>query len=398
MAAATSEHCPGMGPNASWHRQRSPSSSSVSSGSSSTPPGALPLRPLAELDKEEYATAIKHYVWQCYSRAAMLRRRAGGPAGPAASLAHLLARQDRRVAGAAALASVPEGQRAQQVASKSAKMIGADLEARGKCARCAFLRTYCICAQLGALAEEVARLGVEARVRFVVWMHVRERKRASNTGKLLEQLMPGSTVLFHSVPADLDRFRELVAGRGAFVLFPSADAIPAAALVARRAAAVQHSEPAVQGAEEREGGGSAAADALAAAPAPLLAVLVDGTWRQARRMHKHLEDLPRVALAPRAASEFQWRRQSQEDRISTVEAAALLLEDLCEPPEAARALRLGLRHINEALERQCHYDTLDLSSLPQRSARRRMPPHRLLKRVLQPEQSGAPSSDRTAGL
>merc|ERR1712046_73682 len=84
---------------------------------------------------------------------------------------------------------------------------------------------------------------------------------------------------------------------------------------------------------------------------PLIAVVVDGTWRQAKRMHRDLEALPHVKLSPCSLSEFHWRRQSQEGRISTVEAAALLLEEF---GDASEGIPLLLRHalgvLNRALE------------------------------------------------
>jgi len=98
-------------------------------------------------------------------------------------------------------------------------------------------------------------------------------------------------------------------------------------------------------------------------------------------MHRALEGLPHVALASCGFSEFHWRRQSQEGRISTVEAAALLLEELGEAPEGAPAiLRRSLQELNGALERQCHYDTFVAGPAPpepsarkQAALRRRMP-------------------------
>merc|ERR1711971_1216494 len=93
--------------------------------------------------------------------------------------------------------------------------------------------------------------------------------------------------------------------------------------------------------------------------APLLAVLVDGTWRQARRMHRSLDTLPHVKLQPRQLSDFHWRRQTREDRISTVEAAALLLEALGESESGAPAVLMkALLGLNSALVRQSHYDTM----------------------------------------
>merc|ERR1712050_154125 len=79
---------------------------------------------------------------------------------------------------------------------------------------------------------------------------------------------------------------------------------------------------------------------------PLLVVLVDGTWRQALRMHRALDGLPHIQLTLLGTSKFHWRRQSEEGRISTVEAAASLLEELggiCDG--AAVALRKSLSEL-----------------------------------------------------
>lgn len=236
-------------------------------------------------------------------------------------------------------------QRAIAIAVKS--RVNSDLKERGKCEGCMLQTAYCICSRLKALRDTTAELGVGARVRFVVWMHWKERKRASNTGKLLESLLPGSEVLMHGVPEDMARFQELRAAAGGrvFVLFPSTDALPVDAALAQA---------------------EAPSESPAHVTAPALAILIDGTWSQARRMRKtpELEGIGDVALAPTTRSEFHWRRQSVEGRISTLEAAALLLEDMGEPAAVPQALRFALAALCDALERQCHYDTLAECDLP----------------------------------
>merc|ERR1712012_22102 len=87
----------------------------------------------------------------------------------------------------------------------------------------------------------------------------------------------------------------------------------------------------------------------------VLAVLVDGTWHEAKRMHKCLETLPHISLTSCNRSELLWRKQSMEGRVSTVEAAACLLEELGEAPEVSAALRSALAVLSEALEKQAHY-------------------------------------------
>ena len=60
-------------------------------------------------------------------------------------------------------------------------------------------------------------------------------------------------------------------------------------------------------------------------------------------------------------SKFHWRRQSQEGRISTVEAAALVLEELGQSGDGD-ALRNALAILMDALGRQCHHDSWRLKT------------------------------------
>merc|ERR1712032_1311719 len=200
--------------------------------------------------------------------------------------------------------------RAQAVAAARAQSCASELREWGRCDTCALKQSYCICRHLGKLAAEISATGVGNRVRFVVWMHVYERQRASNTGKLVEVLLPGSEVLLHNVEQDVARLRRLIAaadGR-AFVLFPSPDAVSLTDFLfgmAKRGSETSRllsaAAPGITG-DSMFGSGS---------PQPLLAVLVDGTWGQAKRMWRYLPELPHVALSTRGHSEFHWRRQSE---------------------------------------------------------------------------------------
>jgi len=192
-------------------------------------------------------------------------------------------------------------------------------------------------------------------VRFALLIHVSELGRASNTGKLLSSVLPdGCDVFLHGVPADVERLDALVkACKGnAFILYPSADAVPVAAMV--ESSLMISDEPSLPQHEQ--------------SPSSLLVVLIDGTWHQAKRMHKTLTGIPHVALAPEGQiSQFSWRRQSESGRVTTAEAAALLLEELarhCPHPEvdgrlSAEALREALALLDGALQQQSHYSKVN---------------------------------------
>jgi len=283
----------------------------------------------------EDAAALAHY-------AALQRRR--GAMADAAKRKLLSGDEIDDTMVAALLSQVPPWERASCIAEFKLASFSFIMRSQGKCDRCMFQEAYCICGQLATLAAEPSVQRAACRVRFVVWMHQLERGRASNTGKLLEHLFPGSIVLFAEAASHAERLRQIVAqssGR-VVVLFPSANAVS----VEEASRMLACTAPIDIKTNDEDSG-----------PPPLVAVLVDGTWSQAKRMHRDLEDLPHVALAPSGRSEFHWRRQSQEGRISTVEAAALFLEELGEEPEGApKMLRCALHELIGALERQCHYD------------------------------------------
>lgn len=255
----------------------------------------------------------------------------------------------------ASLLELPPEQRMQALAELRAQSVASEMRAEGKCERCMMQDKYCICCAIAKILQPLPRdsRGRACAVRFVVWMHHKERRRASNTGKLLQLVLPEcAEVLTHGVAADEARLQELArqsAGR-TFVLFPSEDAVTAAEAFGTSAP----TKPAAEG------------------ESTPVAVLIDGTWNQAQRMHKHFQDLPHVMVTPTAASQFHWRRQSQEDRISTVEAAALLLEEIGDAQDASEALRRGLAELMDALGRQCHHDTLTAQMLPEPTGKKKL--------------------------
>eukprot|EP00913_Durusdinium_trenchii_P017575 g16516.t1 len=115
-------------------------------------------------------------------------------------------------------------------------------------------------------------------------------------------------ILIDGVPEDDQKLQELILGRRAFVLYPSEDAVP-------------------------------------------------------------IPHMQHVVVFPEGQSQFHWRRQSQEGRISTIEAAALVLEELGElnTEHLLRALEL----LMDALGRQCHHDTLFQHALPKPTGKKK---------------------------
>ncbi len=169
-------------------------------------------------------------------------------------------------------------------------------ELPGRCPRCYLKREYCLCAEVRPVAT---------RTEVVVVRHQREGWKSTGTARIAALALPGLTCLEYgedTQPAQAALGPALL--EGAAVLFPA--------------------EP------------PAAWDA---ATVKRLVVL-DGTWRQTRRMFKRLpalHPLPRLTLPPQGRPVLRLRVSAFEDGRSTLEAIADALQ-LLEGPEVAAPL------------------------------------------------------------
>ena len=135
------------------------------------------------------------------------------------------------------------------------------------------------------------------KTRVVVVMHRREAITSSNTGRLAARVLEGASV---RVRGDLPEPGPLPEGRR-LVLFPQV------------------------GARLLEG-----ADADPAR-GPLVLLVPDGTWSQARRLLRRDDDLQGaepVTLPPTAPSRYRLRRHVREGGLCTLEAIAQALSVL----------------------------------------------------------------------
>jgi DTW domain-containing protein len=188
----------------------------------------------------------------------------------------------------------------------------------GRCPRCALQLPVCACELLVPLP---------IRTRFVVLRHAREAPKSSNTARWAALLVPGCELLQWSGRPDAGRLAGLGA-RGDWLLFPDAAAVVAPA---------------------------------AKAPPPERVVVLDGTWRQVRRMLRSLpalQALPRFSVAPRP-ERVGLRAAPTPSHLSTLgaisgavsllesEALALVL-DSWHRELVARALRARGRRLPEA--------------------------------------------------
>jgi DTW domain-containing protein len=172
-----------------------------------------------------------------------------------------------------------------------------------RCSRCRLHQTLCICALIPR---------IETRTRLVVFVHRREHKKPTNTGRLATLCLPNSEVVVRgeATPGLLAFPPE--PGRLQLLLFPDEGATPLAG--------------------------------LATPDRPVTLVVPDGNWRQAARMRKRipgLSDLTCVSLPGDRPSPYPLRSETHPQGLSTLEAIARAM-GILEGQEVQRALERAL--------------------------------------------------------
>ncbi|MBA3500208.1 MAG: DTW domain-containing protein [Myxococcota bacterium] len=148
-----------------------------------------------------------------------------------------------------------------------------------RCERC--LLQHCLCAEIPT---------VTTQTRVVIVRHHDEVTRASNTGRLAHLALPNSELVDHDGPSGAARLPAL---EGMWLVFP-AGPVAEAPLV----------------------------------PAPRAIVVLDGTWRQARRMYRKLDGLrglPMLRLPDAPMPSARLRNSPGPGQVSTIEAIARAL-------------------------------------------------------------------------
>jgi DTW domain-containing protein YfiP len=151
----------------------------------------------------------------------------------------------------------------------------------GRCPRCWIRHEFCLCAEIPQ---------IPTRTRVVIVRHAREADKSTGTARIAGLALPNSAMIDFGEESALVDEEVKPFAEGAWLLFP---------------------------AEE----GTAP---LPPTP-PSCLIVIDGTWRQTRRMLKKLPSLvgvPRMPLPPKGEAPLRLRESTSADNRSTLEAIA----------------------------------------------------------------------------
>lgn len=158
-----------------------------------------------------------------------------------------------------------------------------------KCAHCRIYRPLCLCGDIVPLILDT---------RVTLYMHWRERLRATNTGWLACLALPNSEIRLRGAREQELRPAEPAPLKNALLLFPSKDAV------------------------------ELTPEWLARQPRPVTLVVPDGSWNQAKKVpyrESELAGVANVKLPVGAPSCYRLRRSPHVQNLSTLEAIARAL-------------------------------------------------------------------------
>ena len=170
-----------------------------------------------------------------------------------------------------------------------------------RCDLCFMRKEICLCEAIASARAEL--LSFEApnklRTRVVVLMHHRERLLTTNTGRLVQQIIPNSDIRIRGLPNETTDTEGLVGEGGhTFLMYPSDTA--------------RILDP----------------DWTRSLKGPVTLIVPDGSWRQASKVAKRepsLQSVPHVTLPLGEPSLYQLRHEHKLGGLATLEAVARAL-------------------------------------------------------------------------
>jgi len=168
-----------------------------------------------------------------------------------------------------------------------------------RCEKCLMAIGYCLCAH-----QTPTELTSNNEVHFCLLMHKEESYKPSNTGRLIEHILPEYThrYYWHRTEPDPDFLAVIKNVRfQPYIIFPG-DRGGYEDRVVTKANRENNKIP--------------------------LFIILDGSWRQAGRMFrlsKYLQDIPVLPLNTQRHSEYKLRKAPDEFHLCTVEVAIELL-------------------------------------------------------------------------
>ena len=162
-----------------------------------------------------------------------------------------------------------------------------------RCPGCQLPKHLCICSLLPYL---------NTKATFWVLMHPFEYGKPTNTGRIIQDCIPQTKIIFwERTTPDFDLLSMIQDQQDVFLMFP----------------------------EEYKTDHNSIAQSIQLSVANPHFILLDGTWKQARKIFRkspYLHRLPMISIKSNQKSIYMLRRPSQNHHLCTIEVAITLLD------------------------------------------------------------------------
>ncbi|MGI9277930.1 MAG: tRNA-uridine aminocarboxypropyltransferase [Endozoicomonas sp.] len=163
--------------------------------------------------------------------------------------------------------------------------------ARAECPKCKRPPVSCYCQDLG---EETACMDL------LILQHPKETRHPLNSARIAQLGIRNCEILVGEDFIENNRLQDILNERKTCLLFPSPEA-------------------------------QSTGEYLDENGKPDLCIVIDGTWRKARKIYylnPALQDLPAISLRDTGRSEYKIRKSPSDKALSTIEAAVALLREV----------------------------------------------------------------------
>ncbi|OII77831.1 hypothetical protein cand_013470 [Cryptosporidium andersoni] len=195
-----------------------------------------------------------------------------------------------------------------------------------KCEKCFLIKkSYCICSELDCVRYNLLNLEIYPIIEILMVMDHREIFKSSNTGKIINLIIPNCQTFIYGLKEDMLRLFDIIEKNknDMLLLFPERNSKTFLEVMDE----IFYNR---MNFNKFEGELEYKSISSLLKYSRIFIIILDGTWSQAKNMNKNIPRyIPRVRITSKDISDFgPLRKQTKIGNISTIETVSLFLNDM----------------------------------------------------------------------
>ncbi|KAL7068649.1 hypothetical protein ACR3K2_09140 [Cryptosporidium serpentis] len=195
-----------------------------------------------------------------------------------------------------------------------------------RCGKCFLIKkSYCICSELDCVRSTILNLEIYPIIEILMVMDYREIFKSSNTGKIINLIIPNCQTFIYGLKEDMLRLFNIIKKNknDMLLLFPEKNSKTFLEVINEIFYNKMNFNKFEEDLEYKSIRGLLRHSRI-------FIIILDGTWSQAKNMNKKIPGyIPRVKITSKDISDFgPLRKQTKIGNISTIETVSLFLSDM----------------------------------------------------------------------